>query len=131
MAVNQIRALTFRPVAPDSDDSTEAGHALFISLELADPPRLPGFLEELVARFKAERMSGPPDARFMLITLVGEVSAMDFARAWQGAIANDAPARALLGMLRQADVMKSDAQGHVIGQASLLAAEPSPTIERR
>jgi hypothetical protein len=89
---------------------------------MAEPSHLLGFLEEVVMRFKAERMSGPPDARFMLITLVGDVSAGDFAQAWQASIANDAPARALLGMLHQADVMQGDAQGRVIGQASLLAS---------
>jgi hypothetical protein len=122
VATNQIRAVTFRPVVADPGDAAEGGHALFISLDLPDVTRLPGFLEEVVMRFKAERMTGPPDARFMLITLVGEVSAADFARAWQGAISNDAPARALLGTLHQADVMQGDMQGRVIGQASLLAS---------
>ena len=122
VAVNLIREAMFRPVAPDPGGDAEGGHALFIALEIPDPPRLFGFLEEVVMRFKAERMAGPPDARFMLITLVGAISAADFAQAWQGAIANDAPARALLGELHQADVMQSDADGLVIGQASLLAS---------
>jgi hypothetical protein len=34
-------------------------------------------------------------------------------------VEHDAPARALLGMLHQADVMQGDAQGRVIAQASL------------
>ena len=122
MATNQIRAVTFRSVAPDPDGAAEGGHALFVALDVADLARLTGFLEEVVMRFKAERMAGPPDARFMLITLVGELSAGDFAQAWQGAIANDPPARALLGTLHQADVMQSDAAGRIIGQASLLAS---------
>lgn len=120
MASNQIRGVTLRPVA-DSDDS-EGGQALFIGLDVAEPTRLTGFLEEVVSRFKAERMAGPPDARYMLITLVGDVSAADFAQAWQASIANDAPARALLGMMHKADVMQGDAHGHMIGQASLLAS---------
>ncbi len=122
VATNEIREVTFRPVAPDPGDAAEGGYALYISLEVPDPQHLLGFLEEVVIRFKAERMTGPPDARFMLITLVGEVSAADFAQAWQGAISNDAPARALLGTLHQADVMQGDAQGRVIGQASLFAS---------
>jgi hypothetical protein len=122
VANNQIREVAFRAVAPDPGDATEGGHALYISLDVPEPQRLLGFLEEVVTRFKAERMTGPPDARFMLITVVGEVSAADFAQAWQGAIANDAPARALLGALHQADVMQGDAHGRVIGQASLLAS---------
>ena len=122
MASNQIRDVTFRPVAPGLDGGNEGGHALFIALDIAEPSRLPGFLEEVVTRFKHERMSGPPDARFMLITLAGDVSAGDFAQAWHAQIANDAPARALLGMLHQADAMYTDAQGCVIGQASLLAS---------
>jgi len=122
VATNQIRDVTFRPVAPGAGEGSDGGHALFIALEIAEPSRLLGFLEEVVTRFKHERMSGPPDARFMLVTLTGEVSAADFANAWQASIANDAPARSLLGTLHQADVMHTDVHGGVIGQASLLAS---------
>jgi hypothetical protein len=121
VATNQIRDVTFRPVSPEPGG--EGGHALFMALDLADPARLLGFLEEVVTRFKHERMAGPPDARFMLITVIGDVSASDFAQAWQASIANDAPARALLGTLHQADVMQGDAQGRMIAQASLLTSD--------
>ena len=57
----------------------------------------------------------------MLITVVGDVSAAEFADAWRAATEQDAPARALLGALHQADVMQGDAAGHVLDQASLLA----------
>jgi hypothetical protein len=119
MASNQIRGVTFRPVAAGAD---EGGHAMFIALDVAEPERLIGFLEDVVTRFKQERMSGPPDARFLLITVIGDVTADDFAHAWRESTANDAPARALLGTLHQADVMQGDAAGRVLGQASLLAA---------
>ena len=119
VATNQIRAVTFRPVA--AGEAAEGGHALVMSLDLGEPSRLVGFLEDVVARFKKERMSGPPDARFMLITVIGDVSAPDFAAAWHASTANDAPARALLGTMHQADVMQGDAHGGVIGQVSLLA----------
>jgi hypothetical protein len=121
VATNQIRAVTFRPVSPGADADREGGHALFMTLDVAEPTRLVGFLEDVVTRFKVERMSGPPDARFMLITVVGDVSAAEFADAWRAATAHDAPARALLGALHQADVMQGDAAGRVLGQASLLA----------
>jgi hypothetical protein len=117
MATNQIRGVTFRPVAPGEDDG---GHAMFIALDLADPDRLVGFLEDVVIRFKREHMTGPPDARFLLITIIGEVTADDFAHAWHASTANDAPARALLGTMHQADVMQGDAHGGVLGQTSLL-----------
>ena len=121
MATNQIRAVTFRPVSPGADADREGGHALFMTLDVTEPAHLVGFLEDVVTRFKVERMSGPPDARFMLITVIGDVPADEFADAWRAAIANDAPARALLGALHQADVMQGDAAGRVLGQASLLA----------
>ncbi|HEY0477078.1 MAG TPA: hypothetical protein VGD37_06120 [Kofleriaceae bacterium] len=126
MASNQIRAVTFRPVADAADGAQEGGHALFMALDIADPDRLVGFLEDVVTRFKLERMSGPPDARFMLITVVGDVPAPEFADAWRAATAHDAPARALLGAMHQADVMQGDPQGRVLGQASLLASSPPP-----
>jgi hypothetical protein len=122
VATNQIREVTFRPVAAAAGEDSPGGHALFLSLEVAEPTRLVGFLEEVVMRFKREQMTGPADARFLLITVRGDVSAADFAHAWQGAIANDTPARALMGMLQQADVMQADARGGVLGQASLLAS---------
>jgi len=96
---------------------------MFVALEIGDPARLSGFLEEVVTRWKLERMAGPPDTWFLLITLVGDVPAAAFAAAWQAAVAHDAPARALLGMLQLADVMQGDERGGVLGQASLLAVE--------
>ena len=120
MATNQIREVTFRPVAPEGGE--EGGQALFMALEVGQPDRLLYFLEEVVTRFKRERTLGPLDARFMLITVLGEVSADDFAKAWQQVIAGDAPARALVGMLHRADVMQGDSQGRMISQASLLAS---------
>lgn len=131
VATNQIRDVTFRPVDSarnDGDDGDgdadldEGGHALFMALDVAAPDLLLGFLEEVVGRFKRERMTGPSDARFMLITVIGDISAADFALAWQAAISNDPPARALLGTLHQADVMQGNDEGHVFGQASLLAS---------
>jgi hypothetical protein len=120
VAINRICAVTFRPVAPGAG-AGEGGHALFMTLDVAEPSRLVGFLEDVVTRFKIERMSGPPDARFMLITLIGDVSAAEFADAWHASTAHDAPARALLGAMHQADVMQGDGHGGVLGQASLLA----------
>src|SRR4051794_32054376 len=121
MAANQIRSVTFRPVTPEPGGDSEGGHALFLALDLADPTRLAGFLEEVVARFKREHMTGPADTRFMLITVTGDLVAADFAHAWMDAVADDVPARALLGTLHQADVMQTDDHGHMLGQASLLA----------
>ena len=129
MATNQIRDVTFRPVRAEGDAS-EGGHALFIALELADPTDLLGFLEDVVTRFKRERMAGPPDTRFLLITAVGEVAAEHFVHAWHAATANDAPARALIGMLHRADVMQGTPEGGVIGQASLIATAPEQPPER-
>jgi hypothetical protein len=122
---NQIRAVTFRPVPPDPSGASEGGHALSLAIDVPDPGRLLGFLEEVVHRFKDERMAGPPDTRFLLITLVGDVAAADFAQQWGAAIANDLPARALLGTLHSADVVQGDERGRVLGQASLLA----PAVE--
>jgi hypothetical protein len=121
VARNQIRDVMFRPVAPVAGEGA-GGHALFLTLELGDPTGLWSFLEDVVTRFKHERVTGPADARFMLITVIGDVSAADFAQAWQGAVANDAPARALLGMMQQADVMQGIAPDRLIGHASLLAS---------
>jgi hypothetical protein len=128
---NQIRSVTFRPVPADPGGESEGGHALFLAIDVAEPARLLGFLEEVVGRFKVERMSGPPDTGFMLITLVGEVPAADFAQIWRTAIANDLPARALLGTLHRADVVQGDERGRVIGQASLLATEPETPVAER
>src|SRR5262245_27384863 len=123
MPANQIRSVSFQPVAPG--DGSEGGHALSIVLELAEPTRLLGFLEEVLARFRREHLTGPADTRFMLLTFTGELAADDFAHAWRTAVDDDIPARALLGTLHQADVMQTDHRGHMIGQASLLA-EPAP-----
>jgi hypothetical protein len=123
---NHIRDVALRPIQDD-----DGGHALFIALELADPSQLLGLLEEAVTRFKAERLAAPPDAQFLLITFVGDLSAAEFADAWRSAVANDVPARSLLGTMQRADVMQCDASGGVLGQVSLLAAPEEPEPRER
>jgi len=125
---NQIRTVTLRPVPADPSGDSEGGHALIIELDVAEPVRLMGFLEEVVTRFKVERMAGPSDTRFMLITATGDVPAGEFAQAWRAAIAHDVAAHALLGTLHTADVVQGDERGRVIGQASLLAVEPAEPL---
>jgi hypothetical protein len=117
---NHIRSVTLRPVSAEAAGEGATGHALFIALDVAEPAGLLGFLEDVITRFKMERMAAPADTRFMLITLVGDVPAAEFAGAWQASIASDAPARVLLGMMEQADVMQGDTQGRMISGASLL-----------
>ena len=125
---NQIRTVTLRPVPPDPSGDSEGGHALYIALDVGDPTRLLGFLEEVVTRFKVERMSGPTDTRFMLITVVGDVAADEFAQTWRASIAHDVAAHALLGTLHTADVVQGDERGRVVGQASLLATQPAEPL---
>lgn len=123
-----IRDVTFRPVGSALGSASEGahgdGHALFLTLELGEPAELARVIDEAIARFAGELVAGPPDTRFMLILVHGEVPAADLAAAWQAAIAHDARARALLGTLQQADVMQCDAEGRMIGAASLRAAQP-------
>ncbi|HET9627166.1 MAG TPA: hypothetical protein VFP84_37660 [Kofleriaceae bacterium] len=113
--------MTFRPVA---DEASEGAHALFLELELGAPDALAGFLESVVARFTAACSDGPPRIHFMLITVIGDIAALDFVRAWRAAIEHHAPARALLGMMHQADVMQGDHRARLTGHASLLAPLP-------
>jgi hypothetical protein len=119
-----IRDVTFRPVGATGEGAHE-GHALFLTLELGDPAWLTAVIDEAIARFTRELQAGPSDTRFMLIIVLGELAAAELAAAWRAAIAHDAPARALLGTLQQADVMQGDAEGRMIGTASLLGAPPS------
>lgn len=130
MGTNAIRDVTFRPVPATEDDP--GGHALFITLELGEPTQLWGFFEELVARFKRERVAGPADTRFMLITAFGEATAPELVSLWQRATADDPVASALLGALYQADVLQGESPERMIGQASLLApAEPVSALTQR
>ena len=124
MAFNAIRDVTFRPVAPDDETASEGAHALFLTLALGDPTHLADFFAEVVARFTREVVAGPPNTRFMLILVDGDVPASELADTWRAAIAHDAPARALLGTLQQADVMQRDPQGRMIASVTLLGAQP-------
>ncbi|HEY0194808.1 MAG TPA: hypothetical protein VGC42_27035 [Kofleriaceae bacterium] len=127
---NAIRDVTFRPVEATGDDP--GGQALFLTLELGEPTQLWGFLEEVVSRFKRERVAGPDDTRFMLVTIYGEVTAPEFVSLWQRATAEDPVATALLGMLHRADVLHGESPERMIGQASLLApAGPVDAVTRR
>lgn len=127
MATTAIRDVTFRPVGAAGGGAHGDGHALFLTLELSDPARLGAVVDEAIARFTREHLAGPPDTRFMLIIVHGALAAADFAEAWRAAIAHDAPARALLGTLQQADVMQADGEGRMIGTVSLFGT-PLPDV---
>jgi hypothetical protein len=117
-----IRDVTFRPVGSTSEGARDDGHALFITLDLPDPDRLAPVVDEAIACFTRSQLAGPPDTRFMLIVVHGDLAARELADAWRAAISHDAPALALLGTLQQADIMQCDREGRMMGSASLLAS---------
>jgi hypothetical protein len=127
VATTAIRDVTFRTVGAASEGAHGDGHALFLTLAVDDPARLAEVIAEAIARFTRELQAGPPDTRYMLLVVHGEVAAAELADAWRAAIAHDAPARALLGTLEQADVMQCDGEGRMIASVSLCAAPPNAT----
>lgn len=122
MTTTAIRDVTWRRVGEPREGAHDDGHALFITIDLPDPDRIAEVVDEAIACFTRAHLDGPPDTRFMLIVVHGELAARELADAWRAAISHDAPASALLGTLQQADIMQCDREGRMMGAASLLAS---------
>jgi hypothetical protein len=57
--------------------------AILIGLDLPDRNQAEAFVAEVADKFKAQRMLSPPETARLCVTLIGELSAEEFARRWK------------------------------------------------
>ena len=94
--------------------------AVMLSLDIADRANAPAFIREVAETFKAHRMCSPPETAGLLVTIMGELSAEQFAEHWRKLAAEDAILAQFMGRMQLADVVQGTSSGRVLSSASLL-----------
>jgi hypothetical protein len=97
--------------------------ALMLALNIADLATAPAFVSEVAEHFKVQRMLAPPETSMLLITLMGDFTASQFAARWLDLETQDPVIKALMSLLTVADVIQGTATGQVLERASLLAPD--------
>ncbi len=94
--------------------------AMMIALNIDDPADVEGFVSEVGQQFKLHRTIAPPDTSMLLVSIVGGLSADQFAAGWQALIQNDDIVRAYMTLMSVADVIQGTKSGQQLSKASLL-----------
>jgi hypothetical protein len=94
--------------------------AIMIGLNIADLDQADAFVREVAERFKAHRMISPPETAGLCVTIIGELSAGEFARRWRDLVARDEILRLFMGKMRIADVIRGTPSGQQLESVSLL-----------
>jgi hypothetical protein len=88
-----------------------------------EPSSAESFVEEVAEKTKLQRMCSPPDTAHLMVTIVGDLTAPDFARYWRACVAKDEVLRFWMEAMQVADVLQGDSQGELLSKASLLDDE--------
>ncbi len=95
-------------------------HGIFVSVDAPDATTFATLMPTIVASIKNQRMISPPDTSFLLVTVIGNLSAADFKRLWDKETADNKIVEAFLSRMSKADVLHGTAQGQPLDSASLL-----------
>jgi hypothetical protein len=114
-AANTIAQLETRML----DESTAA---IMVALNFRDRSTAGRFVKDVVHKVLLERMTSPPDTALLCITIMGNVTASEFAQLWRKHVYSEPAMVAFMKRMRAADVINGTPQGQVLEQVSLIAA---------
>src|SRR5258705_11007282 len=80
--------------------------AIMIEVDVPDVQTADAFVAEVAAKFKMYRMSSPPATSGLLITIIGDFSAAQFARRWRELAAGDQILGVFMSRMQIADVVR-------------------------
>ncbi len=97
-------------------------YAIQMGLEIDEPTTARNFIHQILEKFKMQWMIGPPGTTHLLVTLVGQLSATQFAQYWQEKALADSVMTTIMSMMKVADVLHGSVTGEILDQATLLKA---------
>lgn len=115
MASNRIQKLYTTPL--ESANGTVL--AIMMALDVFDLERTDEFIQSAIEKFKAQRMCSPPETSVLLVTIVGAMSAEDFAQRWKAIASTDKVFHHFMSQLETAEVLHGTSAGQVLDTASL------------
>lgn len=94
--------------------------AMMIALDVNDVAAVDEFVQSVAERFKLERMLAPPSTFLVLFTIIGDLSADDFASRWHAIQQSDPVIHAFMSLMEMADVIQDTPSGEKLSNASLI-----------
>ncbi len=94
--------------------------AMMLSVDINDPLTAQAFVSEVAEHFKVQRMIAPPDTSMLLITVLGDYTAAQFAARWRTLEGWDPTLHAFMALMIVADVVHGTPDGKVLEQVSLM-----------
>ncbi len=116
MKENTIKQLETKQVKIDN----KIVNAIFIAVDIYDKPNSQAIITEVKEKFTLQKMISPPDTAFLLITLIGDLSAKEFKSVWNKLAETDIILKTTLSLMQKADVIYGTQDGKIIEQLSLL-----------
>ena len=95
-------------------------YAIVMALDMDELPTARTFVHQVLEKFKMQWMIGPPGTTHLLVTVVGEVSATQFAQYWHEKTIADSVLMTIMSMMKVADVLHGSANGEILDQTTLL-----------
>jgi hypothetical protein len=94
--------------------------AMMIAINIDNAATGQVFISQVAEQFKLHRTAAPPDTSKLLVSIVGALSADQFATRWTEVAKRDGVVRAYMSMMRVADVIQGTKSGQQLSKASLL-----------
>ena len=95
---------------------------IVMGLNIREPQTADAFVQEVVEKFKVQRMCSPPDTSMMLITIVSAMPVVHFVERWRQLAAADEILSFFMSQMRKADVLRGVVAGETLETASLIHA---------
>jgi hypothetical protein len=119
-ASNTIRQLETRP----TEGRDGHGWIIFCALDVGDASSADAFVKEVLHKVLMQRMKSSPDTRFLCVTIVGNLTADDFARLWRESLSDPrsmgSAMSVFLAQMTAAEVIHGTPRGEMLGRACLL-----------
>lgn len=114
--VNAIKSLKTATInAPDGPVIT-----VMVGIDVPDPGEVDAFMLLVAEKFKAQRMISPVETAGLLVTIIGELPAQEFARRWNDLASGDGILEFFMKQMRVADVVRGTPAGQKLDSVSLL-----------
>ena len=118
---NSIHNLATKQFTNDSGEFP----AIVMGLNILDMASADTFLDQVIEKFKNQRMCSPPHTANMTITIVGDMTAKEFCALWLRRSGNDPILKHFMSLMVLADVL------HIRGRELLDRASLIPLSDER
>jgi hypothetical protein len=103
-----------------SNEAEKPTTAMMISVNIDEPATAEDFVAKVAEQFKLHRTMAPPSTSMLLVTVIGGMTAEQFATCWRRAASDDEVLRGYMSLMRVADVVQGTRKGQQLSKVSLL-----------